>query len=115
MGEITPENYTKHVHEVTNPRNMIIVTACLKDELKDTHVNAMAALEYTCIPREQRLKLPFEPWVMSPVEPKTYGFIQYAPQRMGVAACRLNPSGGIWHFCVRELVSEEMTLEEAKL
>ena len=111
IGLITSANYKQATHELNDMRNFIAVTAILREGVPDAD---LCELQYTLIPKEERGDLPFEPWVSSPMGYQTTQVIEYNLPRTPVAAVRIHPLSGDWDFVVREISSEEVTLDEAK-
>lgn len=110
LGLITSDNYKERVHDISNTKNFLCITAILKDGVPDSDI---AEVQYTVIPKAERMDLPFEPWVSSPLGFKSNQLIQYNIPRTPVAAVRLHPLSGSWDCVVREITSDEITLNEA--
>jgi hypothetical protein len=111
IGLVTNDNYKERTHELTDLNNFIAVTAILRDGIPDAD---LCALQYTIIPKDDRSALPFETWVNSSVGYQVNQIMEYNLPRTPIAAVRLHPLSGNWDFVVREINSEEITLNDAK-
>ena len=110
LGKVNANTFEQHVHNVTEPRNMLCVYAKLLDGIAQKD---LCLLQYSIVPQQERANLSFSTWMDSPLGLKAQSFIQYSQPRAPIASVRLKPVSGEWEFVVREMTSDEITLNEA--